>query len=111
MKAQLQGQQLRIRIDEDELAALLDGRELIDITLVDDRFAMRRVLALAPGEAAGLTGDAASWRIVLPDGEVRALAGRLPSRDGLRFDLPAGGTSLQLLFDVDVRDSVRRRRS
>jgi hypothetical protein len=38
------------------------------------------------------------------------LSDRLPSREGLRFDLRASTThSLEVLFDVDVRDSARRR--
>jgi hypothetical protein len=35
----------------------------------------------------------------------------LPSRDGLSFELAVpAGDALRILFDVDVRDSVRRRR-
>ncbi|MNM78347.1 hypothetical protein D3C81_902450 [compost metagenome] len=49
-------------------------------------------------------------RLVLPRGSVEDLAGRLPCRDGLAFALYLDdGTTLQLQFDVDVRDSVRQR--
>jgi len=49
----------------------------------------------------------------LPEAAVCDHAGRLPTRDGLRFLLPgrSPGDELTLLFDVDVRDSVKRRRS
>ncbi len=41
---------------------------------------------------------------------VEALAGRLPCRDGLPFEIALeDGSQLQLQFDVDVRDSVRQR--
>ena len=111
MKVQLQGQQMRLRVDEDELAELLDGNEVFDATVVDEAFAMRRGLVLGDDVGASLLGDAESWRIALPHSDVRALAARLPSRDGLRFTLPGSAEPLELLFDVDVRDSVRRRRS
>jgi hypothetical protein len=109
MKVQLQGQQIRLRVDEDELAELLDGGEVFDATIVDELFEMRRGLVLGDDAEARLLGDTESWRIALPHGEVRALASRLPSRDGLRFTLPGSAEPLELLFDVDVRDSVRRR--
>ncbi len=35
---------------------------------------------------------------------------RLPCRDGVEFTFPAAGdVALELVFEVDVRDSVRRR--
>jgi hypothetical protein len=70
------------------------------------------VIESVESQAAALSGDAAAWRIALPSTDLRQHAARLPSRDGLTYRL-AGKTdadTLELLFDVDVRDSARRRR-
>lgn len=109
MKVQLQGQTLRLRIDEAELARLLDGAPVGNDTQWPDGRVERHELAL--GDAAAWRRDGDGWRVVLNDAEVRAFALRLPSRDGLSLTLPVfGGEPLELLFDVDVRDSVRQRR-
>jgi len=112
MKLQIEGQKLRVRIDEDELATLLAGGMLESRTQFATAFALRCALRLAPGTDVALTGTADAWRVDLPDAAVRGHAARLPTREGLRFALPGKGDGdmLELLFDVDVRDSVRRRR-
>jgi hypothetical protein len=108
MRVQLEGQTLRLRIDEAELAQMLAGGHAENRTcLPDGRHEIQQVhLAGQPG----WQRDDGHWHIELPDAEVRALSARLPSRDGLQFELPTpdGGT-LQILFDVDVRDSARKR--
>ncbi|MBU6248074.1 MAG: hypothetical protein KGN77_09980 [Xanthomonadaceae bacterium] len=110
MKVQLEGQQWRIRIDEDELARLL-AREAV--TLACDaagRFRLHATVRLHGGSEITLEGDAAHWTLALPEAPVRELAGRLPTRDGLAFEL-SGATpaaAVQMRFDVDVRDSARR---
>ena len=110
MKVQLEGQQWRIRIDEDELARLL-VREAV--TLACDaagRFRLHAAVRLHGGSDATLEGDAAHWTPALPEAPVRDLAGRLPTRDGLTFELPGAtpAAAVQVRFDVDVRDSARR---
>lgn len=110
MKLQLEDQQWRVRIDEDELQQLL-ARETV--TMASDaagRFRLQAVVHLHDGAIAKLEGDAAHWTLALPGAPVRELAGRLPTRDGLTFELPgeAPGSALQIRFDVDVRDSARR---
>lgn len=108
MRVQLEAQTLRLRIDEAELAQLLAGGDAENRTLLPDGRQEIQQLRLAP--KLGWLRDDAHWRIDLPGAEVRALSARLPSRDGLQFALPvAGGGVLQLLFDVDVRDSARKR--
>ena len=113
MKLQIEGQHLRVRIDEDELARLLAGESIYAHTRFAEAFAMGFELQLVDAEAAKLTGQAEAWNIALPEAAVREHASRLPTRDGLRFLLPGHSTedAITLLFDVDVRDSVRRRRS
>lgn len=112
MKLQIEGQHLRVRIGEEELARLLAGEPIDAHTHLAPGLDIGCRLALHGGDAARMGGQPGDWRIDLPDAAVRGLAARLPSRDGLSFPLPTGqpdGT-LTLLFDVDVRDSVRQRR-
>jgi hypothetical protein len=113
MKLQIEGQKFRVRIDELELASLLDGRALHSVTRFADAFSIRVVIEPDEGEAATFTGEAAAWRIGVPVKDLRQHAARLPSRDGLHYTLQSqlGAAALELLFDVDVRDSVRRRRN
>ncbi|HET6432839.1 hypothetical protein [Dyella sp.] len=110
MKLQFDAQQLRVRIDEDELAALLRGQPVDAATQAGETFALRLALQLHPFDEAHLEGPAARCQLHLPEAPVRELAGRLPTREGLRFAIAgtsAAGT-LAVLFDVDVRDSARR---
>lgn len=112
MKCQIDGQKLRVRIDEDELARLLEGHPLQSVSRFANAFSITVVIEPVASEAAALSGDAAAWRIALPLTDLRHHAARLPSRDGLTYRLPgrADADMLELLFDVDVRDSARRRR-
>lgn len=110
MKLQFDGQQLRVRIDEDELAALLRGDAVNAATHAGDAFALHLAVQLHAAGEVRIEGTAARCRLHLPDAAVRELAGRLPTRDGLQFALPGPtpASTLALLFDVDVRDSARR---
>jgi len=108
MRVQLEGQNLRLRIDEDELARLLEGGSVDNRTSLPDGHIEIQQLSLSPR---------IEWRrentvlhIYLPEPAVRGLSERLPTRDGLQFALSTpSGETLQILFDVDVRDSARKR--
>jgi hypothetical protein len=108
MRVQLEGQTLRLRIDEAELAQMLAGGIAENRTcLPDGRLEMQQVRLASQ---LGWRRDDARWCIDLPDADVRALSARLPSREGLHFELPTPqGDTLQILFDIDVRDSARKR--
>jgi len=110
VKLQFEGQQWRVRIDEDELQTLLAGDGVIAESYAAGRFSLMATVRLSPRQEASLEGDPARWTLTLPEAPVRELAGRLPTRDGLLFELPAEtpASSLQVRFDVDVRDSARR---
>ncbi|GGK09354.1 hypothetical protein [Luteimonas terricola] len=108
MKVQLQGQSLRLRIGEDELAWLLAGETIGNDTQAGSA-ALRQRLRIVPGDAAVLAVDAGEWAFSLPEAAVRDYVARLPCRDALEFELPGDGDALRLSFEVDVRDSVRRR--
>jgi hypothetical protein len=108
MRVQQQGQSLRLRIDEAELATLLAGGTVENATRWPDGRQERQRLALAAQP--DWRRDDEGWRLELTDTAVRELAARLPSRDGLPFELAVpGGDALRVLFDVDVRDSARQR--
>ena len=108
MKVQLKQQTLRLRIDEAELERLLAGDVLDNATTWPDGRTTHQQLELADGPGWQRRGD--GWRIQLAATDVRSLAERLPSRDGLHAEIPVPGYSpLELQFDVDVRDSTRRR--
>ncbi|MEW9572875.1 hypothetical protein ABQJ54_14040 [Rhodanobacter sp. Si-c] len=108
MRVQQQGQTLRLRIDEAELAKLLAGSTVENTTRWPDGCDEHQQLVLAPQHGWRRSSD--GWHVDLADAAVRELAARLPSRDGLSFELAApDGSTLEVLFDVDVRDSVRQR--
>jgi hypothetical protein len=112
MKLQIEGQNLRVRIGEEELARLLAGDAITASTAFARAFAIRCTLRLVAGDDALFGGQADDWQIEIPAVAVRDHAQRLPTREGLSFILagPHDGEALELLFDVDVRDSVRQRR-
>lgn len=108
MRVQLQGQALRLRIDEAELARLLAGETVTNATYWPD--GDRGLQQLILGSDNGWHRADDGWRVTLADADVRALAARLPSREGLRVEIAGrDGTRLKVLFDVDVRDSTHRR--
>ena len=109
MKVQLQGQSLRLRIGEDELARLLAGERVDNVTAAGAGAVLRQGLAVVQGDAPTFAVDGDGWRFGLPEAAVRDYVARLPCRDALEFTFEGGDAPLALSFEVDVRDSVRRR--
>lgn len=109
MKVQLQGQSLRLRIGEDELASLLAGERVDNVTGAGVGAVLRQGLAMVQGDAPTFAADGDGWRFGLPEAAVRDYVARLPCRDALEFTFEGGDAPLALSFEVDVRDSVRRR--
>lgn len=108
MRVQTRDQALRLRVDEPELARLLAGEVVDNSTNWPDARVSHQRLVLA--DEHGWQRDASGWCLRLAASAVRQLAARLPSREGLSIELPVpDGEPLQVLFDVDVRDSARRR--
>lgn len=112
MKLQIENQQLRLRVDEAELARLLGGDCVEMQTHFARAFSITFALRLTQSAEAAMIGLPDAWRIDVPHAAVMAHAERLPTREGLRFLLPSEGDiqALTILFDVDVRDSARRRK-
>jgi hypothetical protein len=112
MKLQIEGQNLRVRIGEEELAHLLAGDAIAAHTTFARAFVITYTLRLGGGDDASLSGQADDWQIEIPEEAAREHAQRLPTREGLKFILagPDESGALELLFDVDVRDSVRQRK-
>ncbi|KRG43958.1 hypothetical protein ARC78_06445 [Stenotrophomonas pictorum JCM 9942] len=109
MKVQIHRQSIRLRIDEAELARLLAGQRVENHTRLAAERCWSQTLRLVPSGEVLITGDTAILQISLPRDAVLALQARLPCRDGLSFDVAAGGEPLQLRLDVDIRDSLRQR--
>ncbi|WP_109124972.1 hypothetical protein [Dyella sp. C11] len=110
MKLQIEGQSLRVRVNEDELAVLLGERPVVGRTRFTLQMSLSCTLQAVPSNAARFDGQPDAWTIDLPLDDVRAHAARLPTREGLSFQLESGeGAPLELRFDVDVRDSVKHR--
>jgi hypothetical protein len=109
MKIQLDGQRLRLRIDEDELARLIGGEAVDAATALSPQVAMRWHLLLCDIGAPGLLADPGVLRVRLPREDFTAFANARPRRDGLRFDWnDTGMEPLRVTVDIDVRDSHRR---
>lgn len=108
MKVQLQGQSLRLRIGEDELARLLDGGVVANETRAPGA-TLGHSVRIIPGDAPTFAAGVDGWDIGLPDAALRDYVARLPCRDSLELALGEGDAGLALSFEVDVRDSVRRR--
>ncbi|KAB0539543.1 hypothetical protein [Xanthomonas cissicola] len=116
MKIQIEGQHLRFRIDEDELADLLAGRRVDNLSRLPSGQGARLVrhsVSLTGGHAAcNCATD--HWQLAIPRDALEEHARQLPRRDGLQFSFDAGAghaeaMTLQVTFDVDVRDSTRKR--
>ncbi|HEX5755538.1 MAG TPA: hypothetical protein VFY12_04220 [Arenimonas sp.] len=104
MKLQIQNTNLRLRIDERELADLLAGGTLALALHAQRKPLLDVQVQLAP--SLGLASESSHWRLQLPDAELRAYAQTLPRRDALSLAL---ADDLRLDFEVDVRDSIRER--
>lgn len=113
MKLQIENQHLRLRVDESELAKLLGGERIESRTHFGRAFPVAFTLWLTDDAEASITGQPDAWHMQVPRVAVVAHAERLPTREGLRFILSTGDSSepLTVLFDVDVRDSARRRKT
>ncbi|MGE8289448.1 MAG: hypothetical protein ACN6RG_15930 [Stenotrophomonas sp.] len=109
MKIQLQQQSVRLRIDEAELAHLLGGDVLRSVTSFGPAGGFSLALQLQDDSHPALMAEGGGYLLKLPREGVLALAARLPSRDGVAWDVPAGMQVLHVEFDVDVRDSIRQR--
>jgi hypothetical protein len=109
MRVQWEGQSLRLRIDEEELARLLEGGSADNRTSLPDGHVEMQQVSLS--HRIEWKREGMVRHICLPEADVRALSERLPTREGLAFSLSTpSGETLQILFDVDVRDSARKRR-
>lgn len=109
MKVQLQHQSVRIRLDEDELAKLLAGEALGNLTRFGLAPPWTLLLQLGTKDTAEITYKGTTPLVVLPAALIHAYRDRLPCRDGLAFQLEQGHETLHLQFDVDIRDSMRQR--
>ena len=78
MKVQLQQQSMRLRVDEEELARLLAGESVENLTRFGGSGGWGAALSLHAGDQAVLLDGGTFCRLVLPREAVQALAERLP---------------------------------
>ncbi len=112
MKIQLQEDQWRLRLDEDELAALCVGETITCRSRLPRGLSISFFLRAHDHTDATVRGESDGWHVDVPRAPVVELQSRLPDRDGLSFDLahdPA--VAFRLRLQVDVHDSKRRRRA
>lgn len=109
MKVQIQQQALRIRIDEAELCQLLAGGQVQNHTTLPAGICWVQRIALHASANPCIIAEGTDLEMRLPRTAVDALQSRLPSRDGLKFEMAGGSLPLTVQFDVDVRDSLRQR--
>lgn len=110
MKLQIQGQSLRFRLDEGELARLLAGEAIANVTDLGQGGKFSQSLGLHPEPAPRLQTAPGEWQLWLPESAVRDYVARLPCREALGFELDMdGNAALSLRFEVDVRDSLQLR--
>lgn len=108
MRVQLQGQHLRLRLQEAELHSLLDGGTVENRTVLPDGHTFVQQVRLA--DAVAWHAEGLTWRIDLHAAAVRAYSARLPTRDGIHVSIVTPEqVMLEVQFDVDVRDSTRQR--
>ena len=110
MKVQMQGQQLRLRISEAELAQLQSGKTLANLTKLPS--GVNCLQALKTGAQVRWTGAAGDWCFELSQAALEDYVSGLPCRDALVFMMPVPESdAIEIHFEVDVRDSVRTRRA
>jgi len=110
VKVQLQGQALRLRLDEAELASLLAGQDVGSQTRLLPGAAFGMQVRLTAEMEPALVGAHGQFSFHLPRSLLEPYVARLPCREGLHVQLPASGEDrLDVEFEVDVRDSVRSR--
>lgn len=104
MKLTVRPESLRVRVDEAELAHLLDGGRLHLTCHHGPRPLLALAVELGAHTALAAAGD--GWHLCLERDQVTAYCAGLPRKDALALVL-AEGPALE--FDVDVRDSARVR--
>ena len=85
MKIQLQGQSLRLRIDEAELARLQAGESIENLTRLPGGCALRQQLQLVDAATPTLQLLEDGFGFGLPADALADYVARLPCRDGLVF--------------------------
>lgn len=105
MNVRFSDQALRCRVTRAELERLLSGRAVaLEVALPRDH-TFRVNVRPAAFNGWQLDSDPTGVWLTIPRGDLESLAGNVPSREGIErsFDT-AGGGSVRVTFEVDVRD-------
>lgn len=107
MKVSFSDQELRLRVQHDELRRLLSG-ETVSTAVVAPGF--NWTVALRTADAFSFVARNGCAECQLPAAALQGLANTSPSREGLRFEVPGqGAAALGVSFDVDIRSGPSRR--
>jgi hypothetical protein len=107
MKIQLTEDYIRWRINETELAQLLTQQTII-LAPAGGTLVLSMQLSLQESDEAACEVLADCWRLRLPRAAVENYAITLPNREGLALTARLQTQLvLPIVFEVDVRDSVR----
>lgn len=102
MKLQIDGPHLRLRLSEEQLAALLgEGRLTSSLRCPSGERATRVLVLDETLTAPACAGDLMDLRVLLPRGAFAAFAAERPRRDGFTF----ASDGIEISIEVDVRDS------
>lgn len=106
MKLQLDGNNIRLRLQESELAALAAWNELKQAWPSPDGTEVCCRLTLDPeSTAAECIGSLMNLRVGLPRNEFLAFAAERPRRDGFSFSCG----QIRVTVEIDVRSSHKER--
>ncbi len=104
MKLQLAPGTLRLRVTRAEFDALRAGSRLgLAVAAPGGRWQVD--IASAAAFSIELRGT--DMAIAFPQADLDALRGRLPAREGLRWQVETESGPIALVFEVDIRDAHR----
>ena len=110
MKLQLSDNSVRIRITEQELSSLRAAVLVQQKTVFPDGQQWQYAVRSVPGNASKIRVDGTQLTLDIPQAELEDYIQRLPTRQGLVWSLAVSDQqTLEVRFDVDVRDSVQVR--
>ena len=110
MKMQIDGQSVRLRINEAEWGHLHATGEVEDSTRFSSTFEQLRRLRLGDLDIPMIESSPGLFSVVLPRAGFEAFAAERPRRDGFAFEwIETGAGALSVSIEIDVRDSHRQR--
>ena len=106
MKVQFASGAIRLRVTHAEFDAMRAGTALsLGIAAPGGRWQ----IDVRPAPAFSISLDAMRMAVSIPTSDLADLAGRLPARDGLRWQAGGPDGPVAVVLEVDIRDRPARR--